>query len=146
MKTKILALIFAVILCFSTRTVFAATDMVNYPKSNVVELDYEDGYYDYDYDYDYNYDYDYDNTDDGSDSDSEEKDKGFETNDLLYGCGVGIVLAFIIVGIMALSMKSVHMQSGANDYVVPGSMKLQTSRDLFLYRKVNRVKRETNKK
>lgn len=55
---------------------------------------------------------------------------------------VGFVLSCIIVGGMEREMKSVRSQEAAENYVKAGSMHVTNSRDLFLYKKVNRVKKE----
>lgn len=60
------------------------------------------------------------------------------------GIAAGVVIAFIIVGIGASSLKSVRSQPMANDYIVPGSMQITHKRDLFLYSHVNKVRKESN--
>ncbi len=57
---------------------------------------------------------------------------------------VGFVLAFIIVGSMKNKLKTVQSQETADSYVREGSMKITDSRDLFLYRKVDRTVKEKN--
>lgn len=54
---------------------------------------------------------------------------------------IGAVIALIIVGIMKSRMKTVRSQAAADHYVRKGSMHVTESRDLFLYRKVDRVAR-----
>lgn len=51
---------------------------------------------------------------------------------------VGLALALLVVGVMRGKLKTVHSQAAAGDYVRSGSMHITNSRDLFLYRKVNR--------
>ena len=58
--------------------------------------------------------------------------------------GVGLLIGLVTVGIMASKMKSVRMQSGASDYVRPGSMQLTNSRDIFLYSHVTRTPKPKN--
>lgn len=58
--------------------------------------------------------------------------------------GVGLLVGLVTVGIMASKMKSVRMQSGASDYVRPGSMQLANSRDIFLYSHVTRTPKPKN--
>lgn len=57
---------------------------------------------------------------------------------------VGMVIGLIAVGIMAAKMKSVRQQSGAGDYIRPGSMNLTRSRDIFLYSHVHRTPKPKN--
>lgn len=51
---------------------------------------------------------------------------------------IGLVVALIVTGIMRMQLKSVRAKAGASDYVKAGSMNVSLSRDLFLYRKVDR--------
>jgi uncharacterized protein len=59
---------------------------------------------------------------------------------LVIGLAIGLIVVFILKG----QLKSVRMQSRAHDYVKSGSMNLTVSKDLFLYRTVNRVRRQTS--
>lgn len=61
---------------------------------------------------------------------------------LLVCFGIGLVGALITVGTMKSQLKSVHEQTAAANYVKKGSMKLTTQQDLFLYSKVDWVKKE----
>ncbi len=54
---------------------------------------------------------------------------------------IGLVGAFLIVGSMKAQLKTVRKQEAAANYVKKGSMKLETQQDLFLYSKVDRVKK-----
>lgn len=54
---------------------------------------------------------------------------------------IGLVIALIVTSSMKAQLRSVSMQSGAGDYVRPGSMKLSVSRDIFLYKTVTRVEK-----
>lgn len=51
---------------------------------------------------------------------------------------IGLVVALIATGVMKGKLKSVRMQAKADDYMVPGSLELTRSRDLFLYSQVTR--------
>lgn len=53
--------------------------------------------------------------------------------------GIGAVIALIITLVMKKSLTSVEMQRTANNYVVNGSMQLNNSNDVFLYRNVSRT-------
>jgi len=56
---------------------------------------------------------------------------------------VGVIVAFITVMILKGQLKSIHMQNQANNYVKPGSMQLTVRNDLFLYRTIDRRKKES---
>lgn len=59
-----------------------------------------------------------------------------------FGIAISIVIGFVIALIATLVMKgqlkSVRRQPAAKDYLVPGSMNVTTSRDIYLYRNVSR--------
>ena len=57
---------------------------------------------------------------------------------LLVSLGIGLVVAFIITGRMKGKLKTVRQQAEAADYVRTGSMKVTQSRDLFLYKHIDR--------
>ena len=57
---------------------------------------------------------------------------------------IGVVVALIALLVMWMKLKSVRRQNRAADYVKPGSMNLTLQEDIYLYRTVNRTKRETN--
>lgn len=57
---------------------------------------------------------------------------------LLVSLGIGLVVAFIITGRMKGKLKTVRRQAEATDYVKTGSMKVTKSRDLFLYKHIDR--------
>ena len=58
--------------------------------------------------------------------------------------GVGILVAFIVVGSMKAAMKTVYMQAAASDYTKSGSFNVTESRDIFLYRNVERTEKPKN--
>lgn len=58
---------------------------------------------------------------------------------------VGIIIGFIGSGIMKSKLTSVRYQSGAADYIVPDSFKLNDSRDIYLYSTVTKTERQTDK-
>ena len=62
----------------------------------------------------------------------------------LIALGIGIVTALIATGIMKSKLKSVRRQYTATEYTRSGSMQLHHSTDRYLYRTVNRVRRQTN--
>ncbi len=51
---------------------------------------------------------------------------------------IGCIISLIIVMVMKGQLKSVKMQSGAADYVKKNSLKIDVSRDIYLYRNVSR--------
>ena len=63
---------------------------------------------------------------------------------LVISLAIGFIAGFIYVGSLKSQLKSVAAVDTAADYVVPGSMNLEQSNEFFLYRTVNRVKRETS--
>ena len=65
---------------------------------------------------------------------------------LLICIGIGILVGLITVLVMRGQLKSVRPQSGAADYVVAGSFRLRQSRDIFLYRHVQRTARPKDNK
>ena len=60
---------------------------------------------------------------------------------LVLAVGIGLVLAWVIVGVMKSRLRSVAFQENAASYVREGSMNLTNSRELFLYRDVHRTER-----
>lgn len=63
---------------------------------------------------------------------------------LLIALGVGVLVAIIVTGVMRLQLKTVRPRTGAGEYTKPGSLQVDVSKDLFLYRTVSRVKRESS--
>ena len=64
---------------------------------------------------------------------------------LVLAVGIGLVLAWVIVGVMKSRLRSVAFQENAASYVREGSMNLTNSRELFLYRDVHRTERVEEK-
>jgi len=60
---------------------------------------------------------------------------------LPVGALVGIIVAFVLKG----QLKSVRQQNQANVYIKSGSMQVAVRNDLFLYRTVNRTRKESSK-
>lgn len=46
---------------------------------------------------------------------------------------IGLVIGFVVTGIMRGKLKSVRVKQSASDYICPGSLQLDVSRDLYLY-------------
>lgn len=57
---------------------------------------------------------------------------------IVFSLVAGFVIALISVLVMKGKLKSVRRQPAAKDYLVPGSMNVTSSRDIFLYRNVTR--------
>lgn len=66
------------------------------------------------------------------------------SGNIVLALGIGIVVGIVVAFILKGQLKSVRKQNQANVYVRPGSMKLTTSNDLFLYRTVNRRRKQNN--
>ena len=82
------------------------------------------------------------------DTEDDDSDKApIATRDIIIAVciSVGIIIGFIGSGIMKSKLKSVSYQSGAADYVVPDSFKLNDSRDVYLYSTVTKTERQTDK-
>lgn len=62
---------------------------------------------------------------------------------LLIGMLIGVIVAAIRISFMKAKMKSVHMQDSAADYVKRDSLNITGASELFLYRNVSSVRRET---
>lgn len=60
---------------------------------------------------------------------------------LLIAIVIGFIVALIATGSMKSKLKTVHQQVKADDYVLPGSLQLTGSRDLFLYTHVTKTER-----
>ena len=58
--------------------------------------------------------------------------------------GAGVVIGLIAVLIMKSNLRSVRFQSGAGEYMTPGSFHLTASQDIFLYKTVTRVEKPQN--
>jgi len=63
---------------------------------------------------------------------------------LLIAIVVGLIAAFVYVSILNAELKSVAPNDSAADYVVPGSMHVTGSREMFLYRTVTKTKKAEN--
>ena len=64
---------------------------------------------------------------------------------LLISVCIGFFAALIVTGSMKSKLKTVYAQTAASQYVIPGSMNITESRELFLYRQLQRHKREDKK-
>ena len=57
---------------------------------------------------------------------------------------VGVVIGLIVVFVLKGQLKSVRSQSRAQEYVKDGSMRVNLSNDMFLYRNVTRTKKQSS--
>lgn len=64
---------------------------------------------------------------------------------LLIALAVGLVVGLVVVSLLKAQLKTVRKNNRATDYVTPGSLVINTKRDLFLYRNVTRTKIESSK-
>ena len=64
---------------------------------------------------------------------------------LLISLAIGLMAGIAVALALKSQLRSVRRQRQANVYIKSGSMKVTTSRDLFLYRQVRRTKKETPK-
>ena len=69
---------------------------------------------------------------------------GFPFNvgkNLVVALMIGVVAGVIVAFVLKKQLKSVRQQKQANVYIKSGSMQINTSRDLFLYREVSKTKK-----
>lgn len=57
---------------------------------------------------------------------------------------IGIIIAAIVTGVMKGKLKSVRSQPAARSYIKANSLNLTRSDDIYLYRNVSRVRRESS--
>ena len=61
---------------------------------------------------------------------------------LLISLAVGVIIALIVCFIMKSMMKTANPKATANDYIRKNSFNITRSRDIFIYAKVTKKKRE----
>lgn len=71
----------------------------------------------------------------------EDEATGFSGKTVLICAVIGIAAGLITVLVMRSQLKSVRAQRYAGSYVVPGSLNITNSRDIYLYRNVTRRER-----
>ena len=80
------------------------------------------------------------------DTEDDDSDKApIATRDIIIAVCISVVVGIIIGFIGSGLMKSKPNQSGAADYMVPDSFKLNDSRDVYLYSTVTKTERQTDK-
>ena len=62
----------------------------------------------------------------------------------LIAVAIGCVVSFIILSVMKHGMTTVRSNNAAADYMRRGSMRVTEAHEMFLYRNVTRVKRDTD--
>lgn len=65
---------------------------------------------------------------------------------VFVGLGCGLLVGLVVTGIMRASLKSVRAARYAGNYVKDGSLKIDVARDIFLYRTITRVPRQTSER
>lgn len=60
---------------------------------------------------------------------------------LLISVGIGLLISLVITSVWKGQLKSVAFQTQATSYIKPDSLNITESRDLFLYRKIDRVEK-----
>lgn len=63
---------------------------------------------------------------------------------LLISLAISLVVALVAVGTMKAGLKTVSKQTAAASYIVPGSLKVTTSTERYLYSNVTRTERVQN--
>lgn len=56
---------------------------------------------------------------------------------------IGLIIAIIVTLILKGQLKSVRSQNNANSYVRNGSVRITGGQDIFLYKNISKIKRET---
>ena len=57
---------------------------------------------------------------------------------------VGLILSCTTVGKMKAKLTTVRAQAAANSYIKPGTLNINDSREMFLYRSVTRTQKPKN--
>ncbi len=63
---------------------------------------------------------------------------------MLISYGVGLLVALITVAVMYGQLKSVRKQQAASQYIIPGSLNVTYSSDVYLYRNVTKIPVQKN--
>ena len=78
---------------------------------------------------------------DNSNLSSRTYEEFFASYSIPVSLGIGIILSFIMTGIMRSKLKSVYSQTEASDYIKEHSLKITKQYDRFLYRHVSKTAR-----
>ena len=69
---------------------------------------------------------------------------GINVGAVVIGALIGIVIAIIVMMSLKGQLKSVRMQHAAQNYIKQGSMQVTTSREIYLYKKVDAQEKARN--
>ena len=61
---------------------------------------------------------------------------------IVIGAAIGVIVAVIIMLCLKGQLSSVHMEHAARNYIKQGSFRLTTSREIYLYKKVDRTQKQ----
>ncbi len=99
----------------------------------LAESDKDDPWVSFVEDPDYEDDYDYDDR------------TSFDVKGTLFvAVGIGVVIALVVVNSMKAKLTSVRSRGEANAYIRAGSFALRHRSDVFLYRNISRIRRDTD--
>ncbi|MBO4697120.1 MAG: hypothetical protein J5643_07580 [Lachnospiraceae bacterium] len=82
--------------------------------------------------------------DKGDKDEDEDKTAGYYIKKFLIAAVIGLIVAFIAVGIMKSGMKNIRKSSNAKDYVLKDSFRLLASEDRFLKEEEKRTRKASN--
>lgn len=71
------------------------------------------------------------------------KTSAFYLKTIIISIIIGLIIAIIVTLILKGQLKSVRSQHNANSYVRNGSVKLTGGQDIFLYKNISKIKKET---
>lgn len=63
---------------------------------------------------------------------------------IVGGIILGVIVAIVVMMVHKGKLKSVKMQRAAANYIKQGSMKVTESREIYLYKKVDRTEKPRN--
>lgn len=63
---------------------------------------------------------------------------------IAVGAIIGVIIAVIVMLMHKSKLKSVRMQHAAANYIKPGSMKVTTAREIYLYKKLRTFEKPRN--
>lgn len=69
---------------------------------------------------------------------------GINVGAAVIGALIGIVIAVIVMMVLKGKLKSVRMQHAAQNYIKQGSMQVTSSREIYLYKKVDAQEKPRN--
>lgn len=69
---------------------------------------------------------------------------GINAGVIVGGIILGVIVAIVVMMVHKGKLKSVKMQRAAANYIKQGSMKVTESREIYLYKKVDRTEKPQN--